>query len=132
MGNRANWIEHKGKEVLYVDYSGLHDEDITNATLEVNDFFKNLGKYEIPILVDVTNSYANDKLTVDALKKNAMVAKPYAKKTAVIGITKSQEVILTVVNMISGLNVKPFKNIEEAKEWLIEWLSHKKRIKIEN
>ena len=69
--------------------------------------------------MDVRNSYANEKLTVDALKKNATIAKPYTKKTAVIGVTKTQEVILTVVNMFSGLGVKPFNNIDEAKDWLI-------------
>ncbi len=120
MGTHTSWIEHNGKEILYVDYSGLYDEELTNATLEVNDFLKQLGKYEIIILVDVRNSIANEKWTVDALKKNAAIAKQFTKKTAVIGVTKTQEVILTVVNMFSGLGVKPFNNIEEAKDWLIE------------
>ena len=119
ISNRTRWIEHKGKEILYIDYSGLYDEELINATLEVNDFLKKLGKHEILILVDVGNSYANEKWAVDALKKNAITAKPYTKKTAVIGVTKTQEVILTVVNMFSGLEVKPFNNIEEAKDWLI-------------
>jgi hypothetical protein len=69
--------------------------------------------------VDVRNSYATEKWTVEALKKNATIAKLYTKKTAVVGVTKTQEVILTVVNMFSGLDVKPFNNIEEAKNWLI-------------
>ena len=120
MGNRTSWIEHKGKEILYVDYSGLYDDDLVNATHEVNDFLTKLGKLEIPILVDVRNSYANEKMTVDSLKKKAITAKQYSKKTAVIGVTKTQEVILTVVNMFSGLGVKPFDNLEEAKDWLIE------------
>lgn len=59
-------------------------------------------------------------MTVDALKNNAAIVKPYAKKVAVVGVTKSQEVILTIVNMFSGLGIKPFRDLEEAKEWLIE------------
>ena len=120
IGNHTSWIEHNGKEILYVDYSGLYDEELANATFEVNDFFKKLEKHEILILVDVRNSYATEKLTVDVLKKNATIAKPYAKKTAVVGVTKTQDVILTVVNMFSGLQVKPFNTVEEAKDWLIE------------
>jgi hypothetical protein len=54
------------------------------------------------------------------LKKNATIAKSYTKKTAVIGVTKTQEVILTVVNMFSDLGIKPFNNIDEAKDWLIQ------------
>lgn len=59
-------------------------------------------------------------MTVDALKKNASIVKPYAKKVAVIGVTKTQEVILTMVNMFSGLGIKPFKNIDDAKNWLVK------------
>ena len=70
--------------------------------------------------MDVRNSYADEKWTVDALKKNAIIAKPYAKKTAVIGVTKTQDVILTVVNMFSGFGIKPFNTVKEAKDWLIE------------
>ena len=120
IGSHTIWIEHNGREILYVDYSGLYDEELANATFEVNDFFKKLGKDEILILVDVRNSFANEKLTVEALKKNATIAKPYAKKTAVIGVTKTQDVILTVVNMFTGLGLKPFNTVEEAKDWLIE------------
>ena len=120
IGSHAIWIEHNGMEILYVDYSGLYDEELANATFKVNDFLKKLGKDEILILVDVRNSFANEKLTVEALKKNATIAKPYAKKTAVIGVTKTQDVILTVVNMFTGLGVKPFNTVEEAKDWLIE------------
>jgi ribosomal protein S21 len=120
IGNHTSWIEYKGREILYVDYSGLHDEELANATFEVNNFLKKLGKDEILILVDVRNSYAYEKLTVEAFKKNATIAKQYTKKTAIIGVTKTQEVILTVVNMFSGLGIKPFNNVEEAKDWLIE------------
>lgn len=70
--------------------------------------------------MDVRNSYAYERFTVDALKRNATIAKPYTKKIAVIGVTKTQEIILTVVNMFSGLGIKPFNDIEEAKDWLIE------------
>jgi hypothetical protein len=120
IGNHTSWIEYEGREILYVDYSGLHDEELAKATFEVNDFLKKLGKDEILILVDVRNSYAYEKLTVEAFKKNATIAKQYTKKTAIIGVTKTQEVILTVVNMFSGLGIKPFNNVEEAKDWLIE------------
>lgn len=120
MGNNTSWIEHKGKEILYVDYSGLYDDEIANVTLEVNDFLRKLGKHEIHILVDVRNSYANEKMTIDALKKNAITTKKYSKKTAVIGSAKTQDVILPVFNMFSGSAVKTFNNIQEAKDWLIE------------
>ena len=120
MSDHISWIEHKGKQILYVDYSGLFDDEIIKATQEVNDFITKIGKYELFILVDVRNSIANEKWTVDALKNNASAVKPYTKKAAVVGVTKTQDIILTVVNMFSGLGIKSFDTVELAKDWLVE------------
>ena len=119
--NRIRWIEHKEKPILYIDYSSFLTFDETIKTiLEVNDFIKKLGEYEILMLVDVRNSYANEKIVVDALKHNATIVKPYVKKAAVVGVKTTQEAILTVVNMFSGLGIKPFDTIDDAKDWLID------------
>jgi len=118
--SHIEWIGYKGEKILYVNYSGLLDDGLTDATDEVNSYIKSLEKKENLILVDVRNSNAYEEMTVDALKKNASIVKPYAKKVAIIGVTKTQEVILTMVNMFSGLGIKPFKNIDDAKNWLIE------------
>ena len=46
MSDRISWIEHKGKQTLYVDYSGLFDDEVIKATQEVNDFITKIGKYK--------------------------------------------------------------------------------------
>ena len=118
--NRIRWIEHKGKTILYIDYSNFSNTDeIINTILKVNDFVKKLGKYEILVLVDVRNSIANEKIVVDALKNNALIVKPYVRKVAVVGVTVTQQVILTVVNVFSNLGIKPFDKVDDAKDWLI-------------
>jgi len=118
--NRIILIEHKEKPILYLDYSNFLTSDETIKTiLEVNDYIKKLGDNEILLLVDVRNSNVNEKIVVDALKQNAIIAKQYVKKAAVVGVTSRQEIILTVVNMISNLGIKPFDTIDEAKDWLI-------------
>jgi hypothetical protein len=120
ISEHTDWIKHRDKDILYIDYKGMIDDELTAATEEVNNFIQSLEKEKNLILVDVRHSDATNKITVDALKENAVIVKPYAKKVAVIGVTKSQEVILTMVNMFSDLGIKPFKDIEEAKDWLIE------------
>jgi len=119
--SRIRWVEHKEKTILYLDYSNFSNADETIDTIsEVNHYVKNLGKYELLMLVDVRKSYADEKIVVEALKNNALTVKPYVKKVAVVGVTKTQEVILTVVNMFSSLGIKPFDNVDDAKDWLIE------------
>ena len=119
--NRIRWIEHKEKLILYINYSNFLTSDETIKTiLEVNEFIKKLGEYELLMLVDVRNSYADEKIIIDALKNNATIVKPYVKKAAVVGVTTTQEVILTIVNMFSSLGIKPFDTIDDAKDWLID------------
>jgi len=119
--NRIRWIKHKEKPILLLDYSNFLNSDETIRTIsEVNEYIKKLGVYDILLLVDVRNSYANEKMVVDALKQNALIVKPYVKKAAVVGVTYTQEVILTVVNMFSSLGLKPFDTINNAKHWLID------------
>jgi len=118
--SRIRWIKHKEKQILYVDYSNISTTDeLLDAIQDVNNFIKKLREYNIIMLVDVRNSIANEKITVDALKNNASIVKPYVKKAAVVGVTKTQEIILTVVNMFSNLGLKPFDIIDDAKDWLI-------------
>ena len=119
--NRIRWIKHIEKTILYIDYSNFLNTDETIKTiLEVNDFVKKLGKYELLILVDVRKSHADEKIIVEALKNSALTVKPYVRKIAVVGVTVTQQIILTIVNMFSGLGVKPFDNIDDAKDWLID------------
>ena len=118
--DRIILIEHKEKPILYLDYSNFQTTDETiRAILDVNKYIKKLGYNEILLLVNVSNSNANEKIVVDALKQNAIIVKTYVKKAAVIGVTNKQEVILTIVNMFSNLGLKPFDSIDEAKNWLI-------------
>jgi hypothetical protein len=119
--SRIRWIEYKEKPIIYIDYSNLLNSDETIKTiLEVNNFTKKHGEYEMLMLVDVRNSHVNEKIVVNALKNNALTVKPYVKKAAVVGVTTTQEIILTVVNMFSSLGLKPFDTIDDAKKWLIK------------
>ena len=118
--NHIKWIEHKGKKILYIDYSNLITSDeIIGVIEDVNDYVINLGENEILMLVDVRNSRANEKIVVDALKNSARVVKPYTKKVTVVGVSFTQEYILTLVNIFSNLGIKPLNTIDDAKDWLV-------------
>ena len=119
--NRIRWIKHKEKQILYFDYSNLvTTDDLLTIIQKTNDFIKKQDENNLLLLVDVRNSDANEKIAIDALKNNALIVKPFVKKSAVVGVTNMQEIILTVVNMFSSLGIKPFDTIDEAIDWLID------------
>ncbi len=96
------------------------DDELRDAIQEANEFIKSVEINDNLILVDVRNSSSSEKLTVESLKESAKIFKQYSKKVAVIGVTPAQQVILTFVNMFSGLGIKPFEDIQDAKNWLVE------------
>ena len=119
--NRIKWVEYKEKQILYIDYSNFLNTDETIKTiLNFNDFIKKYNNYNLLILVDVRKSFADEKIIVEALKNSALIIKPYIKKAAVVGVTTTQQFILTIVNVFSGLGIKPFYTLEEAKDWLVK------------
>ena len=118
--NRIRWIEYKGNKLLYVDYSNISETDELLISIEqTKSFISNCEDFQILLLVDTRNSIAKEKIAVDALKNCAINIKPHIKKAAVVGVSKTQEVILTLVNMFSNLGLKPFDTMDSAEEWLI-------------
>ena len=118
MTERIRWIEHKGKQILFADYSNLQGEECINAVKGFEDFLVNLGKNELLIFVDAQNSDLDD-VGFEVGRKVAKMVKPYIKKEAIIGITKGKETLLTLVNIFSDIGIKPFDTMEEAKDWLV-------------
>jgi hypothetical protein len=58
MGNRVQWIEHRGERVLFCDYSNIDDEDeFTRAIVETEtEVLKQSPGTLILMLIDVTGS----------------------------------------------------------------------------
>jgi hypothetical protein len=121
ISDRIKWIEYKNIPILFADYSNFENPDETIKTIQsVNDYILKLEHNEILLLVDVRNSYADKKIIIEALKNNAKIIKPYMKKVAVVGVTSTQEFILSIINMFSGLGIKSFETINAAKDWLLQ------------
>ena len=113
------WIEHKGKEILYLDYSNLKDGEYKNESKKIGYYITTLGKDNLLILTDVSGNYFDMGGMKDSRKIGDMV-KPYIKKTAIIGSAKTQRIFIKSVSIFSGVAIKPFGNIDDAKDWLIE------------
>ena len=119
--NRIRWIEYKKIPILFADYSNFENPDETIKTIQrVTSYIIKLGYKEILMLIDVRNSYADEKKVVDTLKNGSKETKPYLRKVAVVGVTSTQEFILKIINMFSGLGIKSFETFDDAKEWLIK------------
>jgi PAS domain S-box-containing protein len=118
-GSHIKWINHNGKQILFFNYSNIKPLEYDREHKDISEFVKELNRYDLLVLTNVQGDYFN----IDDFRKTSelgKVLKSYIKKNAIIGLTPQQEIFLKAVKLFSGIKLKSFKNIESAKEWLVE------------
>jgi hypothetical protein len=115
----VKYIQYKGKTILYVDYSNTTGD---KAIATLYEEAKEVRTWKEPGLVlnDFRNSKATSEFMSEAKKLGKELFSAMEKKTAAIGITGIQNILLQAYNAFSKDKIVPFATEEEAKEWLIE------------
>ncbi len=110
-------IKHKGKEILYVDYTGMTTEEILKTMDEATAFAL---KENRPLLrlSNMTNIYAVKEVLQKA-QESGKVTNHLTIKRAAVGITGAKKVLLNAYNRVSGNSTKVFDSVEDAKDWLV-------------
>ena len=117
---RVRFVDHKGRKILYVDYSNLKkSEEILPVIGQLENVVKTTTK-KLLFLTDATDGSAN-KESLNALKKVAKLCKDrdIVEKECIIGITGLKKVLLKAVNTFAKSNVIMKNSMEEAKDWLV-------------
>ncbi len=105
--DRVRWIEHGGKKVLLIDYSGLHASipeekktvfDCMARGRELTD----AAEGKILYLSDVTNTQSDNEI-VDGLREFAIYTSSRGKieKSVVVGLAGMQKMLVNMINLMS-------------------------------
>ncbi len=119
---KTKWIDYKGTRILLVDCSNtIFQADRIKA--ELDEAFL-LASKEPPnsvlILSDVRGSKMSPE-TFKVTKEGASRLTPFAKKRAMVGVTKVQKIFLNTLNaFFPDKQIHPFDDMDEAKAWLTE------------
>jgi len=118
--DRVRWIEHKGKRILYEDFSRVQDpEDIYEVTDTSTALICKQPEVSVLLLTDVTGARYNPSI-VNRLKENTKLTTPYMKAYVIVGVKGLALVVLRNVMIFTGLDVKLCDTLEEGKEWLVQ------------
>lgn len=118
MSERVSWINHKGKRILYVDFSELKKFDdiievIGEAKKEVLGgkdvlvLFNTVGSRGSPAVIKEFNSFLND-------------SKENIKKDAMYLVSDVHRVFMRSIRVFTGMSLKDFASLDEAKDYLVE------------
>jgi hypothetical protein len=112
-------IDYKGKQILYFDFTGFFGEKYIQIITEAKEFLLNLHKENLLLLVNISETYADNRI-LKCYTEIGIQIKSLLDKVAVVGTSKTQDVFLKTVNLMTGVGAKSFSTLEEAKEWLVE------------
>ena len=117
---RSTWIEHKGRKILYQDFSqNFYNSAAVQAELEeVKKLVLAAEPGSLLVLSDFRDTAIAGELlrTLNAASKET---KDHIRKTAVLGVTGVKRQLADMLTKITGQPLRYFDELELAKEWLI-------------
>lgn len=117
--SKVYFIGHKGKEILFIDFSNCELDEIFPIIEESKTIIKSKPKNSLLTLTNISNTNFNENIS-DAFKEYTIHNKPYVKAGAVVGVTGLKKIVYMAVAKFSGRTLTLFDDIEQAKNWLVK------------
>ena len=117
---RSKWIEYKGRNIFYQDFSGLmYDanalkKELTQVQAEVVTHPKN----SLLILSDFRDTNMSNEV-MPLLNAASAITKDHVRRTAVLGVTGVKRTLADLLTRLTGQQLKYFDSEIAAKDWLV-------------
>jgi hypothetical protein len=119
MDERIYFVEHKGKQILLVDFTGATAPQM-QLTLElVRMTVAQHARESLLTLADMTNATV-DHAVATKIKEVLTLDRPFVKKSAWVGTEKIPRTFLENFHSFSQRDIVTFKTREEAMDWLVK------------
>jgi hypothetical protein len=116
-------MEHKGKNILYLDFSYgdmlNKKQEVLNLIEEAKAFVAKQAPNSLLTLTNATELRFSMEL-VNAFKELTAHNQPFVKAAAIVGITGLQKISYDTVMKFTKRNIPIFPSVEEALDWLAE------------
>lgn len=115
---RVYYLQNKGKDILFIDYSNLKANEIVDVIKQAKEQLISRPKNSVLTLTNFEGARFNSD-TLNHFKQQSLETKEYVKTGAVVGITGLQKIAYDVVSKFSKINLPLFGSREEALDWLV-------------
>jgi hypothetical protein len=118
MSERIHLINHRGKQVLMVDFSNCSPSEVEKIARAVPDYVITQPRGSVLVLSDFTGA-SLDQDAIRTIKETAVFDKPYINKSALVGGGNLSEVLGENLKDFSRREFPTFKSRQEALSWLV-------------
>jgi hypothetical protein len=118
---RSNWIEYRGKKILYQDFSKqFYNSAAVKAELaEVQKIVLGEPENSVLVLSDLRDTNVGSDL-LPSMNAASATTKSHVRKTAVLGVTGMKRKLADLLTALTGQQLKYFDDFESAKSWLAQ------------
>jgi hypothetical protein len=118
----AEWVEHRGKRIIYIDFRSFRGDELVQEVRQVGDAVAQIGESgerDQLRLIDVRGILGSQKI-MGSFKAAAAKMRPYQKATAAVGVEGLQKYLVKAVQKFAGIQIEIFDTPEEGMDWLAE------------
>lgn len=115
---RVRFIQHRGQQILSIDFSGLQSADDILAEMEVaRRIIRVQPLNSVRSLSNVRGARYTPPV-MDAMKEFTSGNKPYVRHAAVCGMERVHRVLFRAVLLFSRRSMEVFDDVDAARDWL--------------
>ncbi len=115
---RVRFVEHKGKKILYIDFSNCSEEEALAVIEGGKKQVRSQPEKSLLTLTNVNQAKYNSKV-VEAFREFTKGNKPYVRAAAITGLSKIKKMIFKAVKEFSQRQLQEFSDEEKAMDWLV-------------
>jgi hypothetical protein len=119
MDDRIHFIEHKGKQILLLDFSHATAQQMQLLLEHVRITVAQHARESVVTLADYTGATI-DHAVATKIKEVLTLDRPFVRKTAWVGTESIPNAFLESFHNFSQRDIVTFKTREEAMDWLVE------------
>ena len=115
---RIKTINHKGNNILHMDFSNTKSEQEINSIIDESiSFIRSKPNGSLLAITNMTNMYFS-KDVASAFTVFIKGNKPYMKKSSVYGMSGLARILFNGIMKVTGRDIRSFETEIEAKEFL--------------
>ena len=119
MDDRIHFIEHQGKQILLIDFSGATALQMQLLLEHVRITVAQHARESLLTLADMTDATVNYAVATK-IKEVLTLDRPFVKKGAWVGTDKIPRAFLENFHNFSQRDIVSFTTREEAMDWLVK------------
>jgi hypothetical protein len=119
MDDRIRFIDHRGKQILLLDYSHATSPEMQLLLEHVRIKVAQHARESLLTFADFTGATV-DHAVATKIKEVLTLDRPFVKKTAWVGTESIPHAFMENFHSFSQREIATFKTREEAMDWLVE------------